>query len=167
MTDTFEKFWMDDFAPLQAAGTQINAALRSDEQDDKADLYRRISSGNGPASHLYFSSQSFDTNKQPPPLQQLQHHKSIPLPERLEKQIKSVKYQSRMGLLAPAELAWVSVDEKLYLWSYNEATAGFRSPEAEAQEPPSFCSFTVPSGQCVAAVGLARPKEGKRLADSY
>jgi Nup133 N terminal like len=52
----------NDFVPLQDAGTMINQALRSDEED--ADLYRKIASQGGTgtsssstsssASHLYF-----------------------------------------------------------------------------------------------------------------
>ena len=165
-------YWNDDFTPLQAAAEQINAALREDEQN--ADLYRRISSGNGTSSHLYFpcaagagaggaAADSHSSNNVPP-LQKLQHSKSVPLPPLIQEKLNGVKMQSLMGLMAPADLAWIAVDEQLYLWSY-AARTGFRSPSsggggAAGANASQFCSFTVPTGECIVSVGLVRPKQG-------
>jgi len=173
--EKFVEYWKDDFTPLQAAASQINAALREDEQE--ADLYRRIGSGNRPSSHLYFpvgdsssnnnrgingtnAAAAANTPVAVPPLQQLQHRKTVPLPPVILEKLQGVKIQTLMGLLPPADLAWISVDEKLYLWSYDDATAGFRSPRAANAR---FCSFVVPSKQPILSVGLVRPKEGRDL----
>jgi len=151
MTEKFAEYWKDDFVPLQAAGTQVNAVLREDEQD--SDLYRRIGSGGGAnqsSSHLYFPIDSNNNNNQGvvPPLQQLQHRKTVPLPPLLQEKLHGIKYQLRMGLLGAADLAWIAVDDIVYLWRYSE--------------PHSSCldSFSVPSRQNVVSVGLMRPKEG-------
>ena len=162
MTEKLAEYWKDDFKPLQAAANQINAALRADE--DAADLYRRIGSGNRPSSHLYFasshsSSSGIDQQQPPPPLQRLEHHKSVPLPGLLQEKVRNVKYQHSMGLFAQAELAWIAVDDELHLWSYNASTPGFLSPESN--DPSTFCSLKVPSGQNVMVVELVRPRKSK------
>ena len=158
-SDIIQSYWKDDFIPLQAAGAALNAALRADEQD--SDLYRRICHGTGTAgaSHLYFfaGGNSNGGSQQPPPPEQiLEHRKSVPLPPLLAQQLSTVRVHSSMGLLASADLAWMSVDDKLYLWSYNNAAVGSGNGAAS-----SFCSFAVPSGQCVVTVGLVQPKKGK------
>ena len=56
-----------------------------------------------------------------------------------------------MGLLPKAELAWLSVDDKLYLWPYTAPVT---------KEGPSFCSFKTPTGQCIISVALVNPKAG-------
>jgi nuclear pore complex protein Nup155 len=181
-SDVFSEYWKDDYAPLQAAGSAVNAALRADEQD--SNLYRRIcnssSSSNGShsnvGSHAYFPADAAAPLQQeirtsnavaerlqlppplppppPPPERILQHRQSVPLPPLLAQQLATVRLHSGMGLLPAAALAWMSVDDKLYLWSYN--TSNVTATAAAS----SFCSFTVPSGQCVITVGLVRPKQG-------
>ena len=145
-----EAYWSDDFTPLQAAGKAMLKALRSDETAPDADLYRRIvSSGSG--SHLYFPSDP----KYPGPT--MTHTRSVPLPPYLAQQIQTTRVSTLMGLLPEAELVWMSVDEKLYLWSSNAAGVPGGMED--------FCSFTVPTGQCVVSVGLVRPKKGEADCD--
>ena len=126
-------YWVknNDFVPLQDAGTMINQALRSDEEN--ADLYRKIawhggmgtnangSMSSSSASHLYFpydpttnstdsssnnrnkgSSVSVPTPPPPPPEQTLQHIQSIPLPTLLSDQFQKVRMYSSMGLFLPS-----------------------------------------------------------------
>jgi len=168
-----DAFWRsDDFTPLKSAGAQVNAVLRQDEQD--ADLYSKI--GAGP-SHFYFASEnksgatsattptnenirgtpggsrtgpstSASPQKMPPPLFSLQHRKSIPLPAPLDRHLKEVKARNIMGLFAQAGIAWMTVDDTLYLWNYGNATT------------TEFCYLSVPSRQCVVTAGLVRPKKG-------
>jgi hypothetical protein len=129
-------FWKDDFAPLQAAGQTVLAALREEETSGDADLYRRISC---PTGHLYFpqSQQAL----------QWKHLQSDPLPDFLGEQLEGVQSHSLMGLLAPASLAWMSVDHKLYVWSLRN-------------QQGSLSCFEVPSRQSVVSVGLVKPKTG-------
>jgi nuclear pore complex protein Nup155 len=134
---TVEAFWKDDFGPLQAAGQAVLRALRNDEAAPDADLYRRISAS-GDESHLYLKPTNATVT--------LKHLRSVPLPALLAQQLQTTKSHSLMGLLAPASLAWMTVDEKVFLWPF--------------QQPGSFCSFQVPSGQSIIAVGLVRPKKG-------
>jgi Nup133 N terminal like len=148
-----QAYWSNDFQPLSDVGQRINAALRADEES--ADVYRKIAS-HPTASHLYFSNDDL-----PPPEQSLQHVQSIPLPTLLSQQLTMVRMYSGMGLLAEANLAWLSVDDKLYLWSYQSDS--FFSPPPGATAAPSsvVCSMNMSSGQCVVAVGLVRPKKGR------
>lgn len=64
-------------------------------------------------------------------------------------------------------MAWMSVDNKVYLWHYqsynnNAHTTVRGSSSSDGSHPSSLCSFTVPSGQCVVTLGLVRPKPCKR-----
>ena len=126
-------FWQDDFAPLQAAGQAILTALRHQESASDADLYGRVA---GSGAHHYFASQRW------------KHTKSEPLPPLLQDALLQVQSHSLMGLLAPAGLAWMSVDHKLWLWY-------FSNPQG-----PVIC-FEVPGRQCVVSVGLVKPKKGE------
>jgi Nup133 N terminal like len=108
----------------------------------------------------------------PPPEQYLQHLQSVPLPSLLSQQLTMARMYSNMGLLSAAHLAWMSVDEKLYLWSYHSnhhyhyyATTSLTHPimngtDTTLSSSSSFCSFVIPSGQCVISVGLVKPKKG-------
>jgi nuclear pore complex protein Nup155 len=166
-SSSLEDYWKDDFSPLQAAGQAVLSALREDEAAPDADLYRRIThSGSG--SHLYFSAQSnggsgsngaSNGSRSPrspstgptPPVVAMKHIRSVPLPKFLEEKLQTTKSHSLMGLLSHAKLAWMSVDHTVYLWSFHAT---------ENANGSTFCSFAVPSGQCVVAVGLVRPKKG-------
>jgi nuclear pore complex protein Nup155 len=141
-------YWSDDFAPLEAAGNAVLAALRKDEAAPDADLYRRIvSSGSG--SHLYFPmEQQF-------PGATMTHRKTVPLPPTLAQELQTTRVSSLMGLLPEAELVWMTVDETLYLWSSNST--------AVPGGMEDFCSFTVPTGQCIVSVGLVKPKKGEAM----
>lgn len=161
-TTSFADYWKDDYAPLQSAGRAVLQTLREEEAADDADLYRRLSSS-GVGSHLYFPSSTSSTAgggagagagaaqgaNRTAVTSTIQHKKSIPLPPLLAQELKSVKSHSFMGLLAPASLAWMSVDDKVFLWPF--------------QELGSFFSFQVPTGQSVITVGLIRPKKGKNV----
>jgi nuclear pore complex protein Nup155 len=166
-SSSLEDYWNDDFTPLQAAGQAVLHALREDEAAPDADLYRKIThSGSG--SHLYFSSQSNGgsggsnggassgaSTGPTPPVVSMKHIRSVPLPKFLEEKFRTTHSHSLMGLLSQAKLAWMSVDHTVYLWSFHatETANGYGYGS-------TFCSFAVPSGQPVVAVGLVRPKKG-------
>lgn len=136
-----EAYWQDDFKPLEAAGKAVLAALRADETAPDADLYRRMISS-GPGSHLYFDSKETTV-----------HRRTVPLPPYLQQQLKTTRMAVLMGLFPEADLVWMSVDDKLFLWSSDIA--------ASASGMEDFCSFAVPTGQCVVSVGLVKPKKGE------
>jgi nuclear pore complex protein Nup155 len=144
-------FWKDDFVPLQSAGQAVTRALREDESAPDADLYRRLSASSE-SSHLYFKASSSSQNQQQQPSSEFRHLRSVPLPQLLSQQLATVKSHCFMGLLAPASLAWMSVDDKVFLWSFASTTS--------TSSASSLCCFQVPSGQNIVAVGLIRPKKG-------
>ena len=61
--------------------------------------------------------------------------------------LEGVKIASLSGLLSEAGLVWLSVDNVLYLWSYEGGD--------------DFCSFDKTHGQCIVSVGIVKPKKGK------
>jgi hypothetical protein len=149
--DPASSYWKDDFLPLQAAGKSILRELRGDEAAPDADLYRRItnSMGTGTAdtkSHNYFAQESCS-------LSNLSHQRSVPLPPFLAQQLEQAKVSTYMGLFPQAELSWLTVDDKLYLWSYNTSQ--------NSMDPQDFSWFTVPSHRPIVSVGLVPPKQGK------
>ena len=91
------------------------------------------------------------SSSSPPPTITLKHERSVPLPPYMAEKLRGVKSISLMGLLTEAGLAWLTVDDKLFLWPY---------AVQDARDGPSFCSFQVPNGQYVLSVGLATPKKG-------
>jgi nuclear pore complex protein Nup155 len=101
------------------------------------------------------ASMNMNMNTAPPvPVVTMKHIRSVPLPKFLAEKLKTTKSHSLMGLLSQAKLAWMSVDHTVYLWSFHAT---------ETATGSTFCSFAVPSGQCIIAVGLVRPKKGTYL----
>lgn len=200
---SLQDFWLDDYAPLQWAGTQVLACLRDDEAAPNADLYRRISGASGnrntsnSTSHgstaATTSTSSSVAAGQPayePNLSttgsggilhspsrlvvpQLRHLKSVALPEPLQDALRTASRHSFMGLLPGAHLAWLSVDDALWLWGVGGAIsgggsafggAGGMSGSTTDMEPPQpLCQFKVPCGQPIVAVGLVKPKPGESV----
>jgi nuclear pore complex protein Nup155 len=185
-----EDYWKDDFTPLQDAGKDVLAALREDENASDADLFRRIAASDDGCHQYFPATASFSSmtssgfnlsgtapsampvatvttlaslspktknnsattiSQTPPPTISLRHVHSDALPPLMAQQLQQVKIASLMGLLPEAELAWMSVDDKLFVWPCDGTTTG---------QGATFCSFTVPNGQCVLSVGLVRPKKG-------
>jgi nuclear pore complex protein Nup155 len=131
---------------LQGAGKSILNVLRKDESSAHGDLYRRILSTSS-------TSSSTDTESTPNhnyfPDGKWSHAQSIPLPPYLQEQLSKAKMSTMMGLFPQAELAWLTIDDSIYLWTYT------RSADSE------FLHFQVPSHQPIVSVGLAPPKQGK------
>jgi hypothetical protein len=141
-------FWDDDFAPLKLAGRDILKTLRRDETSPHGDLYRRILSS---ASSASSSSAEALPNHHYFPDGKWTHSQSVPLPTFLQDKLAKATMGSLMGLFPQAQLAWMTVDATIYLWSYNSAA----SAEQE------FFLFEVPSKQPIVSAGLAAPKHGK------
>jgi nuclear pore complex protein Nup155 len=93
------------------------------------------------------------------PASSVEHEHSVPLPAFLAQELGSTRLSSLMGLLPEADLAWMSVDEKLFVWSYDSSSSldPFHQKNRSTED---FCFFPVPSGQCVVSVGLVKPKKG-------
>jgi hypothetical protein len=141
------EFWKDDFMALQHAGKSILSVLRQDESNGSGDLYRRIiatpssneTEGNLSLNlnHRYFSGGSW------------KHNQSIPLPPHLQEELSKAKMSTMMGMFPEAALAWMTIDDTVYLWTYS------RSSDSH------FLRFQIPSHQPIVSVGLAPPKPGK------
>lgn len=147
--------------------------MRGDEAAPDADLYRRITNSGGGGggmsssgsttvgggattstptnttdtkSHNYFHQESCSSSH-------ISHSRSVPLPPFLAQQLEQAKISTYMGLFPQAELSWLTVDDKLYLWSYNTSH--------NSMDPQDFSWFTVPSHRPIVSVGLVPPKQGK------
>jgi hypothetical protein len=137
-------YWSDDFAPLQAAGRLLLQALRDDE--GPADLMRRVTSA-GP--HAYFMAHPTTW----------QHSHTVPLSRFLLEQRASATRHSLLGLLPEAQMAWMSVDDQLYVWSIESSSSSMMLEESAA----TLCSYQVASGQPIVSVGLVRPVPGAHV----
>lgn len=168
-----EDFWKDDYRPLRLAGKAVLQALRDDENAPDADLYRRLTQSNE-NSHLYFQSDSTSPSTirgsgslrsssgvngrvenpnaasltSSPPITGLKHRQSLPLPTVLTDALKKVQTCSFMGLFLPVGMAWMTVDEKLFLFSADEPSQG------------NIQCFENPRKQPLLAVALVKPKQG-------
>lgn len=105
----------------------------------------------------------------------MRHDRSVPLPSYLAQQLKTTKVSTYMGLFPEADLAWMTVDDSLYLWSYTRTRSNFAGPSTaltlvnnnqQHQYPNNdgamedFLSFTVPRHRPIVSVGLVPPKPG-------
>ena len=158
------EFWNDDFAPLQNAGKAILGVLRKDEASLHGDLYRRILSTSTSSSltsstsyaesipnHHYFADGTWA------------HSQSIPLPQFLQDQLSKVKLSTLMGLFPQANMAWMTVDDTIYLWSYDSLASASASASGAASatyNQNEFLYYQVPSHQPIISAGLASPKKG-------
>ena len=151
-------FWKDDFVPLKSSGKAILNVLRQDESSAHGDLYRRLLSTSGASTssststmdasephpnHHYFSSKGNSS---------WNHVQTIPLPPFLQEQLSKVKISTMMGLFAEADLAWMTIDDVVYLWTYSQSSSD-----------NEFLHFQVPSNQPIVSVGLAPPKKGTTM----
>jgi hypothetical protein len=102
-----------------------------------------------------------------PPTASVRHSRTVPLPPILARELGSTRLSSLMGLLPRASLAWMSVDERMYVWQCSDDHSGGNGGGGAAASAvgggsaEDVCSFSVPSGQCIVSVGLVRPKKGK------
>ena len=106
--------------------------------------------------------------ERPTPTASVVHSRTVPLPPLLAREMSTTRLSSLMGLLPQAGLAWMSVDERLYVWSYDAALRGHGGGSGDGGgggygdgSAEDFCSYAVPSGQCIVSVGLARPKKSE------
>lgn len=105
--------------------------------------------GGGGLSSPFTSNSARNTSKTAPPLVSLKHRKSLPLPSMLTEALKQVRTSSFMGLLLPVEMAWMTVDEKLFLFSSEDPSQGM------------IQCFENPRKQPILAVALVKPRKGK------
>lgn len=138
-----------------ANASRVNSSMRSANDAES-----------NPA-HKYFPPGSDGSNKieekadvDPGPIQ---HKQTIPLPPYLQEVRFKAKVSILMGLFPEAELAWMTADDTVYLWTYHRnggKAHGIRGTSASGGES-QFLEFKVPSKQPIVSVGLAPPKKGE------
>ncbi len=188
--DQRSEYWKDDFRPLRDAGKNVLQMLRRDETSVHGDLYRRIMStnpsgrigiGGGGASstastitnsadsnpaHRYFPSEeaensSTDANDADiDVVGPIKHNQTIPLPPYLLEMRSKAKVSILMGLFPEAELAWMTTDDTVYLWTYHQNSGNANGIRSGGGVENQFLEFRVPSRQPIISVGLAPPKKG-------
>lgn len=90
------------------------------------------------------------------------HAKSIPLPPYLQGLLATkLKISTTMGLFPQAEMAWMTIDDTVYLWTYNISFVSGSAGTSSRDPSNHFLEFQVPSRQPIISVGLAPPKPGK------
>mmetsp|Transcript_14692 Transcript_14692/g.35843 ORF Transcript_14692/g.35843 Transcript_14692/m.35843 type:complete len:1892 (-) Transcript_14692:135-5810(-) len=93
----------------------------------------------------------------------VRHRETLPLPGHLREMMSRVRTQMLMGLFPQAGLAWMALDDTVYLWSYR-STGTTYGPDGRPVAGAQFLKFTVPSTggnrPIIVSVGLAPPKPG-------
>jgi hypothetical protein len=112
-----------------------------------------VSDAESNPDHRYFFNDEVTTS--------VQHVGTIPLPPPLQEKRKHVKISTMMGLFPPGELAWLTIDDTVYLWSYNSSLDGTLDGAANAGVTSQMIQYQMPSKQPIVSVGLAPPKPGK------
>ena len=116
-------------------------------------------------AHRYFPSEEAETNSSDSSdtdvdvVGPIKHNQTIPLPPYLLEVRSKAKVSILMGLFPEAELAWMTTDDTVYLWTYHQ-NSGIRSGGGVENQ---FLEFQLPSRQPIISVGLARPKKGAFL----
>ncbi len=187
--DQRSEYWRDDFRPLRDAGKNVLQMLRRDETSVHGDLYRRIMStnpsgrigfgsgttsassitnnGDSNPSHRYFASEEAENSSSPDTNNAnidvagpIKHNQTIPLPPYLLEMRSKAKVSILMGLFPEAELAWMTTDDTVYLWTYHQNSGNANGIRAGGGVDNQFLEFKVPSRQPIISVGLAPPKKG-------
>mmetsp|Transcript_14798 Transcript_14798/g.34244 ORF Transcript_14798/g.34244 Transcript_14798/m.34244 type:complete len:1911 (+) Transcript_14798:203-5935(+) len=90
----------------------------------------------------------------------IKHKQTIPLPPYLQEVRSKAKVSILMGLFPEAELAWMTTDDTVYLWTYHQNSSNANGIRSAGGGENQFLEFRVPSRQPIVSVGLAPPKQG-------
>lgn len=90
----------------------------------------------------------------------IKHNQTIPLPPYLSEMRSKAKVSILMGLFPQAELAWMTTDDTVYLWTYHQNSGYANGIRSGGGVENQFLEFRVPSHQPIVSVGLAPPKKG-------
>ena len=125
---------------------------------------------NSNPAHRYFPSEEAETNARDVNSETnttdvevggpMKHTQTIPLPPYLQEMRSKVKFATRMGLFPEAELAWMTTDDTVYLWTYHQNSGNANGIRSGGGAENQFLEFRVPSHQTIISVGLAPPKKG-------
>ena len=109
------------------------------------------------------------TVKQSVPAIRLSHQQSIPMLDALKRQLSThLQTCLFLGIFAPVQLAYMTIDDKLYLFPLhpsNNSTSSNGSSSSNACGA-TFTCFTNSRKQPILAVALVRPKPGKKKTKS-
>jgi hypothetical protein len=90
----------------------------------------------------------------------IKHNQTIPLPPYLLEMRSKAKVSILMGLFPEAELAWMTTDDTVYLWTYHQNSGNANGIRSGGGVENQFLEFRIPSRQPIVSVGLAPPKKG-------
>ncbi len=130
-----------EFSLLGEALTLLVSKLRKD--DSKPELVDELNDNGGPPSHNYFTDPWSERVWGP----QVVYEGVLPIPEAIRSQFMRLECMSFMGILPEIGHAWVSIDNRLFLWDYE------RGREGEFQQYTGF-------EQLIVSVALVPPKPG-------
>jgi len=150
-------------------GGRINGTGTTIGGDSSSTLAAANDADSNPA-HRYFPSEEAETNggdiggetnrtdvEVGGPMK---HKQTIPLPPYLQEMRTKAKASLLMGLFPEAELAWMTADDTVYLWTYHQNSGNANGIRSGGGAENQFLEFRVPSHQPIVSVGLAPPKKG-------
>ena len=123
-------------------------------------------------AHRYFPSDDDDGNNDSNDIDNdinvdvagpIKHNQTIPLPPYLQEVRSKAKVAILMGLFPEAELAWMTTDDTVYLWTYHQNSGNANGIRSGGGGENQFLEFRVPSRQPIVSVGLAPPKKGASI----
>jgi hypothetical protein len=118
-------------------------------------------------AHRYFPSEEAENNSSSDSndtdidvVGPIKHNQTIPLPPYLLEMRSKAKVSILMGLFPEAELAWMTTDDTVYLWTYHQNSGNANGIRSGGGVDNQFLEFRIPSRQPIVSVGLAPPKKG-------
>jgi len=137
----------DEFVVLHETANVLAKVSADSKQNgqEQLELSKLLKSVTGENSHQYFLDRD-ETNWLP----RLQSVDCTPVPQAIRSLYSQVECEMFMGLFPEINRAWISIDNKLFLWNYYEGE-----------------DFYVYTGidQLIVSVGLARPQPGHFSSD--
>jgi Nup133 N terminal like len=109
------------------------------------------------------------TVKQSVPAIRLSHQQSIPMLDALKRQLSThLQTCLFLGIFAPVQLAYMTIDDKLYLFPLHQTAniSSSNTTSASSGANATFTCFTNSRKQPILAVALVRPKPGKKKTKS-
>eukprot|EP00536_Pseudo-nitzschia_multiseries_P013005 jgi/Psemu1/210312/e_gw1.529.5.1 len=82
----------------------------------------------------------------------IKHKQTIPLPPYLQEVRSKAKVSILMGLFPEAELAWMTTDDTVYLWTYHQNSSNANGIRSAGGGENQFLQFRVPSRQPIVMV---------------
>jgi len=163
--DLYRRIMSTNPAGRISVGSGINGSNMAAGGGSSSTMATANDADSNPA-HRYFPSEEAENNNSDSNdtdidvVGPIKHNQTIPLPRYLMEVRSKAKVSVLMGLFPEAELAWMTTDDTVYLWTYHQNSGNANGIRSGGGVENQFLEFRVPSRQPIVSVGLAPPKKG-------